>query len=32
MGKTTKDLTFSYMDKLGVLWDDKKRNGRKFDY
>jgi len=24
MGKTIKDLTFSYMDKLGVLWDDKK--------
>ena len=25
MGKTIKDLTFSYMDKLGVLWDDKKK-------
>ena len=25
MGKTIKDLTFSYIDKLGVLWDDKKR-------
>ena len=25
MGKAIKDLTFSYMDKLGVLWDDKKR-------
>jgi len=23
--KTKKDLTFSCMDKLGVLWDDKKR-------
>ena len=25
MGKSIKDLTLSYMDKLGVLWDDKKR-------
>ena len=33
MGKAIKDLTFSYMDKLGVLWDDKKKkNGKKFDY
>ena len=32
MGKAIKDLTFSYMDKLGVLWDDKKKNRKKFDY
>jgi len=32
MGKTIKNLTFSYMDKQGELWDDKKKNGRKFDY
>ena len=25
MGKAIKDLTFSYMDKLGVLWDYKKK-------
>ena len=25
MGKTIKNLTFSYMDKQGELWDDKKR-------
>jgi len=25
MGKSIKDLTLSYMDKLGVLWDDKKK-------
>ena len=25
MRKTIEDLTSSYMDKLGVLWDDKKR-------
>ena len=25
IGKIIKDLTFSYMDKQGVLWDDKKR-------
>ena len=31
MGKSIKDLTLSYMDKLGVLWDDKKK-GKKFDY
>ena len=24
MEKTIKDLTFSSMDKQGVLWDDKK--------
>ena len=32
MGKAIKDLTLSYMDKLGVLWDDKKKNRKKFDY
>ena len=32
IGKIIKDLTFSYMDKLGLLWDDKKKNGKKFDY
>ena len=25
MGKSIKDLTLFYMDKLGVLWDDKKK-------
>ena len=25
MGKSIKDLTLSYMDKQGVLWDDKKK-------
>ena len=25
IGKIIKDLTFSYMDKQGELWDDKKR-------
>ena len=25
MGKSIKDLTLSYMDKLCVLWDDKKK-------
>ena len=29
MGKTIKDLTFSYMDKLGLLWDDKKKEWKK---
>ena len=32
MGKTIKNLTLSYMDKQGELWDAKKKNGRKFDY
>ena len=32
MGKTIKILTFSYIDKQGELWDDRKKNGRKFDY
>ena len=32
MGKAIKDLTFSYMDKLGLLWDDRNKNERKFDY
>ena len=32
IGKIIKDLTFSYLDKRGVLWDDRKKNGRKFDY
>ena len=32
IGKIIKDLTFSYLDKQGVLWDDRKKNGRKFDY
>ena len=32
MGKTKKDLTISYMDKQVGLWDDKKKNGWKFDY
>ena len=27
-----KDLTFSYMDKRRELWDDRKKNERKFDY
>ena len=30
--KIIKDLTFSYMDKRGDLWDDRKKNERKFDY
>ena len=29
MGKSIKDLTLSYMDKLGVLWDDKKKEWKK---
>ena len=29
MGKTIKDLTFSYMDKIGVLWDDEKKEWEK---
>ena len=32
MGKKIKKLTFSYMDKQGELWDDRKMNGIKFDY
>ena len=32
MVKTIKDLTFFYMDKQGELWNDRKKNGRKFDY
>ena len=33
IGKIIKDLTFSYMDKRGDgLWDDRKKNERKFDY
>ena len=32
IGKIIKDLTFSYMDKRGELWDDRKKYGRKFDY
>ena len=32
MGKTIKNLTLSYMDEQKELWDDKKKNGRKFDY
>ena len=31
IGKIIKDLTFSYVDKQGEIWDDRK-NGRKFDY
>ena len=31
MGKTIKDLTFSYIDKQGGFWDDRKNNVRKFD-
>ena len=27
IGKIIKDLTFSYLDKRGELWDDKKRMG-----
>ena len=30
--KLIKDCTFSNVDKLGQLWDDRKKNGRKFDY
>ena len=29
---TTRRLTFSYVDKQGEFWDDRKKNGRKFDY
>ncbi len=32
IGKIIKDLTFSYLDRRGELWDDRKKNGRKFDY
>ena len=32
IGKIIKDLTFSYMDKQGELWDDRKMNGRKIYY
>ena len=32
IGKIIKDLTFSYVDKQGGLWDDRKKNGRKFDF
>ena len=32
IGKIIKDLTFSYVDKHCELWDDRKKNGRKFDY
>ena len=32
IGKTIKDLTFSYMDKQAELRDDGKNKGRKFDY
>ena len=32
IGKIIKDLTLSYVDKQGELWDDRKKNGRKFDY
>ena len=32
IGKKIKNLTFSCMDKRGELWDDRKKNGRKFDY
>ena len=31
--KIIKDLTFSYVDKQGELWDNrKKKNVRKYDY
>ena len=29
MGKTIKDLTFSYVDKQGELWDDRKKEWEK---
>ena len=29
IGKIIKDLTFSYLDRRGELWDDRKKNGRK---
>ena len=29
MGKTIKDLTFSYVDKQGGLWDDRKKEWEK---
>ena len=32
IGKIIKDLTFSYVDKQDELWDDRKKNRRKFDY
>ena len=32
IGKIIKDLTLSYVDKQGELWDDRKKNGRNFDY
>ena len=32
MEKKIKDLTFSYIDKQGEFWDDRKKNERKFDY
>ena len=32
IGKIIKYLTFFYVDKQGDLWDDRKKNGRKFDY
>ena len=32
IGKIIKDLTFSYVDKQRELWDDRKKNARKFDY
>ena len=32
IGKIIKGLTFSYLDKRGELLDDRKKNGRKFDY
>jgi len=32
IGKIIKDLTLSYVDKQGELWDDRKKNGRKIDY
>ena len=32
IGKIIKDLTFSYLDKRGEIWDYRKKNGRKFNY
>ena len=32
IGKIIKNLTFSYLDKQGEIWNDRKKNGRKFDY
>ena len=32
IGKIIKDLTSSFVDKQRELWDDRKKNGRKFDY